>query len=210
MTGRVTRADGAVEVLAPWRSATLAPGDILAVGRVEAGVAILALSGGVTVPPVLGSRATYARAGLGGVSGRPVQSGDPLPCGAAGRATVSAEDVERAIAEDERRSGRVRDRVLDEIRKGTFLIDTRGAKVGQVNGLSVLSLGRSSFGRPSRITARARLGKGARAGNRVPKLLKVQRQPAQRVFVVLDQEDPQRSGVIRLTHAFPPACGVEV
>lgn len=80
--------------------------------------------------------------------------------GTAGRATVSAEDVERAIAEDERRSGRVRDRVLDEIRKGTFLIDTRGAKVGQVNGLSVLSLGRSSFGRPSRITARARLGKG--------------------------------------------------
>lgn len=80
--------------------------------------------------------------------------------GVAGRSVVSAEDVERAVAEDERRKGRVRERMLGEIEKGTILIDTKGKKVGQVNGLSVLSLGRSMFGRPTRITARTRLGKG--------------------------------------------------
>jgi lon-related putative ATP-dependent protease len=80
--------------------------------------------------------------------------------GAEGRDVVLAEDVERAVLAQERRAGRVRQRVLEEIRRGTILIDTRGERVGQVNGLSVLSLGRSSFGRPTRITARTRLGKG--------------------------------------------------
>ena len=40
-------------------------------------------------------------------------------------------------------------------------IDTRGEAVGQVNGLSVLQLGGYAFGRPSRITARVRLGNGS-------------------------------------------------
>ncbi|MFP4274935.1 MAG: S16 family serine protease [Paracoccaceae bacterium] len=42
----------------------------------------------------------------------------------------------------------------------TVLIDTEGSKVGQVNGLSVISLGDFRFGRPSRITARVRMGAG--------------------------------------------------
>jgi predicted ATP-dependent protease len=46
------------------------------------------------------------------------------------------------------------------IQRGLVLIDTAGAKVGQVNGLSVLSLGNLTFGRPSRITAKVRLGRG--------------------------------------------------
>jgi predicted ATP-dependent protease len=54
----------------------------------------------------------------------------------------------------------VRDRIQDEIQRGTLLIDTHGSHVGQVNGLSVLDLGNFSFGRPSRITATVRLGKG--------------------------------------------------
>ena len=41
-----------------------------------------------------------------------------------------------------------------------MLIDTDGAKVGQINGLSVLQLGDFAFGRPSRITARVRMGEG--------------------------------------------------
>ena len=40
------------------------------------------------------------------------------------------------------------------------LIETSGARVGQVNGLSVLSLGEYSFGRPSCITSRVRPGGG--------------------------------------------------
>jgi predicted ATP-dependent protease len=44
--------------------------------------------------------------------------------------------------------------------RGTLVVETRGARVGQVNGLSVVSLGSGAFGRPSRITARIRLGRG--------------------------------------------------
>ena len=41
---------------------------------------------------------------------------------------------------------------------GTIMVDTDGAVVGQINGLSVISLGDHTFGRPSRITARTWLG----------------------------------------------------
>jgi predicted ATP-dependent protease len=58
------------------------------------------------------------------------------------------------------RSDRLRDRLQEEIQRGTILIDTSGEKVGQVNGLSVLQLGNFSFGHPSWITARVRLGSG--------------------------------------------------
>ena len=77
-------------------------------------------------------------------------------------ATVAtAEDVERAIGAQLERVGRVRERVLEEIQRGTYLIDTSGSKVGQINGLAVHMSGRSAFGRPSRITAKVRLGKGS-------------------------------------------------
>lgn len=80
--------------------------------------------------------------------------------GEAGRAQVSRADVQAAIDGQIRRSDRVRQRVLEEIGRGTILIDTQGATVGQVNGLSVHQIGQFAFGRPSRITARVRLGKG--------------------------------------------------
>ena len=80
--------------------------------------------------------------------------------GDAGRAVVTDGDVRRAVAAQERREGRLRERVLEEIGKGTFRIDTSGALVGQVNGLSVMDGGRLAFGRPARITAKVRLGKG--------------------------------------------------
>lgn len=77
-----------------------------------------------------------------------------------GGVRVSARHVQHAIDKQVYRSDRLREHVLEEIRRGTVLIDTSGAVVGQVNGLSVLDLGCFSFGRPSRITATARLGKG--------------------------------------------------
>jgi RNA 3'-phosphate cyclase len=78
----------------------------------------------------------------------------------AGRPVIGAPDVQRAIDSQIYRSDRVRERLQEEIRRGTILIDTAGEKVGQVNGLSVIGLGKFSFGQPSRITARVRLGKG--------------------------------------------------
>jgi lon-related putative ATP-dependent protease len=80
--------------------------------------------------------------------------------GEAQRGVVSAADVQRAIDAQVYRSDRVRERLQEEIQRGTILIDSQGATVGQVNGLSVITLGQFAFGRPSRITARVRLGRG--------------------------------------------------
>ena len=80
--------------------------------------------------------------------------------GEASHEVVTAADVQRAIDAQVYRSDRVRERIQEDIQRGTILIDSAGAKVGQVNGLPVLTLGQFAFGRPSRITARVRLGRG--------------------------------------------------
>ncbi|MGC9468996.1 MAG: Lon protease family protein [Anaerolineae bacterium] len=77
-----------------------------------------------------------------------------------GNGVVTADDVQRAIDAQIRRLDRVRERIQEAILRDTLLIDTDGDAVGQVNGLSVLMLGNYAFGRPTRITARTRLGKG--------------------------------------------------
>jgi len=68
--------------------------------------------------------------------------------------------VAAALAGQEQRDGRVRQAMQDEIRRGLLVVETAGARVGQVNGLSVVRVGRCSFGRPCRISARVRLGRG--------------------------------------------------
>jgi lon-related putative ATP-dependent protease len=73
---------------------------------------------------------------------------------------VRRDDVQKAIDAQIYRADRLRERVQETILRGTYLIDTQGEQVGQVNGLSVIQLGSFSFGRPSRITARVRMGKG--------------------------------------------------
>ena len=78
----------------------------------------------------------------------------------AGHDTVTAVDVTRAIDAHIRRSDRLREKVQESIAEGIVLIDSAGAKPGQLNGLSVIQLGGYSFGRPSRITARVSMGRG--------------------------------------------------
>jgi len=77
-----------------------------------------------------------------------------------GNGTITADDVDRAVDAWIYRSDRIRERMQEEIHRGTIFIDTDGRKTGQINGLSVMQLGGFAFGRPSRITARVRLGKG--------------------------------------------------
>ena len=77
-----------------------------------------------------------------------------------GAEVVGAEDVNRAIEAKTRRNSRIRDRMFEQIERETILIDTEGRQEGQVNGLAVLQLGQFRFGRPNRITARVRMGKG--------------------------------------------------
>ena len=73
---------------------------------------------------------------------------------------IEAADVERAVSERIRRSSRIRDRSRDMITRDIVLIDTDGEKAGQINGLSVVTIGKEPFGQPSRITARVRMGTG--------------------------------------------------
>ncbi len=80
--------------------------------------------------------------------------------GEAGTDVVGAGHVEQAIRERQERGARLQRRSLEQIRRGVVLIATRGAQIAQINGLSVLQLGDAIFGRPIRITATARSGKG--------------------------------------------------
>ncbi|MGD9895841.1 MAG: Lon protease family protein [Candidatus Methylacidiphilaceae bacterium] len=73
---------------------------------------------------------------------------------------ISGVHVEKAIAAAQARSGRIRERLQEEMVRGTILVDTEGESVGQVNGLAVLEAGGVRFGHPNRITARARFGNG--------------------------------------------------
>jgi lon-related putative ATP-dependent protease len=78
----------------------------------------------------------------------------------AGRSVTTRPDITQAIDESIQRSDRLRDRAQETIERQIVLVDTTGAKVGQINGLAVLQLGDFAFGRPSRITARVRMGSG--------------------------------------------------
>ncbi len=80
---------------------------------------------------------------------------------AEGAEQVGSGHVHRAIDEKRRRAGRIRDLVLEQIERGTVLIDTAGEAFGRINGLSVIAFGEVSFGQPSRITATTRLGQGS-------------------------------------------------
>lgn len=80
--------------------------------------------------------------------------------GEAGSDRIDAGHIEHAVNERIRRASRLRDRSHENITRDTVLIDTDGEATGQVNGLAVLSVGRFAFGRPTRITARVRMGSG--------------------------------------------------
>lgn len=75
----VTRREGGVEKVAGLTSATLESGDRVRVVMPGPGIAAyLAITGGLDVPPVMGSRSTYVRAGIGGYRGRALKAGDAI------------------------------------------------------------------------------------------------------------------------------------
>lgn len=77
---------------------------------------------------------------------------------AEGASCVGAPHVRRAFEERIYRSNRIEEKMQEMVAQGKFLISTEGSAVGQVNGLSVINIGDYSFGRPSRITAKAFMG----------------------------------------------------
>jgi len=72
---------------------------------------------------------------------------------------ITASHVEKAIEAKVYRSNLVQDKIKEYIQRNVIFISTDGAAVGQINGLSVLSVGDFSFGAPSRITVAVGLGK---------------------------------------------------
>ncbi len=73
---------------------------------------------------------------------------------------VSGVHVEKAIEKKIYRHRRVEDRMREVMVEGTLIVETSGARKGQINGLAVLDTGDHSFGKPSRITATVYAGKG--------------------------------------------------
>lgn len=78
----------------------------------------------------------------------------------AGTKLVKSEHVQKAMDQSTKRLSRIQTRWQEETLRGTFIIDTDGEKVGQINGLSVIQLGGHAFGHPGRITAQVRMGGG--------------------------------------------------
>jgi lon-related putative ATP-dependent protease len=88
-----------------------------------------------------------------------LQEADQLAADA-GKEVVDAAAVQAALDAQIRRGDRVYRRMQEEIGRRTIRIETDGEIVGQINGLSVISLGALAFGNPTRITAQARMGRG--------------------------------------------------
>ncbi|MBP5353119.1 MAG: AAA family ATPase [Alphaproteobacteria bacterium] len=73
---------------------------------------------------------------------------------------IGKNHVEQAIDAQAYRFDRVKKAMLEEIDKGTILMDVKNERVGQINGLVVYDFSNYSFGKPARITTQVRLGKG--------------------------------------------------
>jgi len=72
---------------------------------------------------------------------------------------IEKQDVQKALEEKKYRLNKYENRLQEMVNEGTIFIDTRGKKLGQINGLAVLDIGDYVLGKPSRITARTYLGK---------------------------------------------------
>ncbi|MCK5671193.1 AAA family ATPase, partial [Candidatus Bathyarchaeota archaeon] len=72
---------------------------------------------------------------------------------------ITADHVRQAIEAKIYRSNMIEEKLGEMIERGSILVDTEGAKVGQLNGLAVMGIGDHMFGKPSRITASIGLGK---------------------------------------------------
>lgn len=72
---------------------------------------------------------------------------------------VTAEFVNMALSERANRIKKYDSMYTEMIKENTLLIDTTGAKVGQINGLTIMNIGDYMFGKPVKITATTYTGK---------------------------------------------------
>jgi predicted ATP-dependent protease len=76
------------------------------------------------------------------------------------RAVISQADVRMTIDAQTHRMSRIREQMQESALRDIALIETSGARSGQVNALSYIELAGFAFGRPTRITARVSPGSG--------------------------------------------------
>ena len=72
---------------------------------------------------------------------------------------VTEKYINKALAERIERVKKYDEKYLEMIKENTLLIDTSGYKVGQLNGLTVMSVGNYTFGKPAKITVNTYTGK---------------------------------------------------
>jgi lon-related putative ATP-dependent protease len=72
---------------------------------------------------------------------------------------IRGDHILKAVEEKSYRSRLIQEKIQEMIHRGFLLIDTDTETTGQVNGLSVMSLGDFSFGSPSRVTASLGIGR---------------------------------------------------
>ncbi len=72
---------------------------------------------------------------------------------------IAEKHVDQAVAEKIYRKKMIEEKIQEMIEDGIIMIESDGAVVGQVNGLSVYDMGEYAFGKPSRITAKTSMGK---------------------------------------------------
>ena len=73
---------------------------------------------------------------------------------------IGKNHIEQAIDAQIYRSDRIKKSMLEDIERGTILMDVVGERVGQINGLVVYDFSNYTFGKPARITTQVRIGKG--------------------------------------------------
>ena len=72
---------------------------------------------------------------------------------------VTAQYVNKALAERIERVKKYDQQYLEMIKENTLLINTSGYKVGELNGLTVMTVGDYTFGKPAKITVNTYTGK---------------------------------------------------
>lgn len=73
---------------------------------------------------------------------------------------IGKNHIDQAIEAQVYRMDRIKKSMLEQIEKGSILMDVKGKRVGQINGLVVYDFSNYSFGKPARITTQVRIGKG--------------------------------------------------
>ena len=72
---------------------------------------------------------------------------------------ITADYIEKALSKRIERVKKYDQKYSELIEENSLLIDTDGYKVGEINGLTVMTIGDYSFGKPAKITANTFMGK---------------------------------------------------